>query len=104
MKTVVGDGKVIISHNGVFVRKGYLNGRLFVLNHASETMNENASSSAYIAEYLNLGHGRLGHVTFAPIKQLKNIKLIFVVNVENFTRCSMCVGAKYARTSTFRLD
>jgi len=90
LKTVVGDDKVIISHNGVFVRKGYLNGSLFVVNHASETMNENASSSAYIAEYVDLGHGRLRHVTFAPIKQLKNIKPISMVNVDNFTKCSVC--------------
>ena len=68
MKTVVGDEKVVISHNGIFVAKGYLNGSLFVLNLASETMNENASSSAYIAKFVDLWHCRLGHVNFASIK------------------------------------
>jgi len=104
LKSVVGDDKVVISHSGVFFRKGYLNRSLFVLNHASETINENASSSAYITEYVDLWHGRLCHLTITPIKKLKNIKLISVVKVENFAKCFMCIEAKYARTSTFRLD
>ena len=54
VKTIVGDDKIVISHNGVFVGKGYLNGRLFVLNLASETINENASSSTYIVESVDL--------------------------------------------------
>ena len=52
LKTIVRDDKVIISHNGVFDGKGCLNGSLFALNLASETMNENASSSAHIAEFV----------------------------------------------------
>ena len=68
LKTIVGDDKVVMSHNGVFFGKGYLNGSLFVLNLASETMNENPSNSAYIAESVDLWHGRLGHVNFASIK------------------------------------
>ena len=35
--TVVGDDKVVISRNEVFVGKRYLNGNLFVFNLASET-------------------------------------------------------------------
>ena len=54
LKTVVENDKVIISHNGVFIGKGYLNESLFVLNLASETMNENASSSSYIAKSIDL--------------------------------------------------
>jgi len=68
LKIVVGDDKVVISHNGIFVGKRYLNGSLFVLNLASETMNENSSSSAYIAKYVDLWDGRLGHVNFTSIK------------------------------------
>jgi len=68
LKTVIGDGKVVISHNGVFIGKGYLNGSLFVLNLTSETMNGNASSSAYIVESVNMWHDRLSHVNFSFIK------------------------------------
>ena len=67
MKIVAGGDKVVISHNGVFVVKRYLNGRLFALNLASETMNGNASSSVYIDEFVDLWDGRLGHVNFASI-------------------------------------
>ena len=70
LKKVFGDAKVLISHNGVFLGKGYLNGSLFVLNLASKTLNRNASTSAYIAESVDLRHGRLGQVNFAWTKQL----------------------------------
>ena len=68
LKTVVGNDRVVISHNGVFVGKGYLNGILFVLDLTSETMNENALSSTYVAKYLDFWHGKLGHINFASIK------------------------------------
>ena len=42
---------------------------LFILNVASSVLaiNKNVCSSAYIAESLNLWHGRLGHVNVASI-------------------------------------
>ena len=43
--------------HGIFVGKGYRSGGLFVLNVASSAINENASS-AYIAEFMDLWHGR----------------------------------------------
>jgi len=55
LKTFIGDDKVVISYNEVFVGKWYLNESLFILNLASETMNGNASSSDYIAESVDLG-------------------------------------------------
>ena len=68
LKTIVEDDKVVISHNGAFIGKGYLNETLFVLNLASEAVNENASNSAYIIESVDLWHGTLGHLNFAFIK------------------------------------
>ena len=47
-------GKIIILRNGFFVGKGYRSGRLFVLNVASDVVNRNASSFAYIAESVDL--------------------------------------------------
>jgi len=58
LKIIVGDDKVVISHNGLFARKGYLNGSLFVLNLTFETMNGNALNFAYIAESVDLRHGK----------------------------------------------
>ena len=54
LKNFVRDDKVVISHNEVFVGKWYLNGSLFVLNLTSETMNGNASSSAYVVESVDM--------------------------------------------------
>jgi len=67
LETIVGDDKVVISYKRVFVGKGYLNGSLLVLTLTSETLNQNASSSTYIAESVDLYHDRLGHVNYASI-------------------------------------
>ena len=54
-------------------------------------MNGNASSFAYIVESIDLWHGRLDHVNFVSIKQLKNLHLIPSMNVDNFSNLSfMC--------------
>ena len=95
--TVVGDDKVVIFSNEVFVRKGYLNESLFVLNVASKTLNGNSFSLAYFVESVDLRQGRLGHGNYAFIKWLKHMKLIYVVDVNNFSKCSICVDAKYAK-------
>ena len=97
LQNVVEDDKVVISHNGVFVGKRYLNGSLFVLNLACETINRNSSSFAHIYESVDLWNGRLGHVNFASIKQLKNMQLIPTVNIDNFTKCSMFAEEKHAK-------
>jgi len=60
LKTVVGDDKIAIFHNRVFPGMGFLNGIFFVLNLTSKTMNGNPSNYAYIAEFVDLWHGRLG--------------------------------------------
>ena len=75
-------GKIIILRNGVFVGKGYRSGGLFVLNVASDAVNENASS-AYIAESVDLWHSRLRHANYASINKLKNMRLISNINTKN---------------------
>ncbi|KAA0042223.1 ty1-copia retrotransposon protein [Cucumis melo var. makuwa] len=74
LKIVLESDKVVLTKNGDFVGKGYLSNGLFVLNTIS--MNANASSSAYLIESANLWHGRLGHVNFASIRKLKDMRLI----------------------------
>jgi len=60
-------------------------------------MNENSSSSVSIAESIGLWHGKLGYVNFASIQQLKNLRLILTVNVDNFSKCPMCVEVKHTK-------
>ena len=88
-------GKIAILRNGVFVSKGYCSGGLFVLNVASDVVNENASTSTYIAESVNLWHARLGHD--ASINKLKNMRLIPNINTGNCSKCDVCIEAKFAK-------
>ncbi|TYK07993.1 ty1-copia retrotransposon protein [Cucumis melo var. makuwa] len=74
LKIVLEGDKVVLTKNGDFIGKGYLSNGLFVLNTIS--MNANASSSAYLTESADLWHGRLGHVNFASIRKLKDLRLI----------------------------
>lgn len=46
--------RVFLTKGGDSVGKGYLFGGLFVLNVASEMMNEKVSSSAYMVEFLDI--------------------------------------------------
>jgi len=89
-------GKLIILRNGVVVGKGYCSGGLFVLNVASDAINENASST-YIAESIDLWHGRLRHVNHASINELKNMRLISNINTKSCSKCDVCVEAKFAK-------
>jgi len=90
-------GKIIILRNGIFVGKGYRSGGLFILNVASDVVNGNSSSSAYIAESVDLWHSRLGHVNYASINKAKNMRLISNINTENCSKCYICVKAKFAK-------
>ena len=60
--------KIVMTRNGQFVCKEYCNQGLFMLN-VLEIMNEIASTSAYMIDFCDLWHGRLGHVGFSYIKK-----------------------------------
>ena len=65
---------------------------LFVLNTAF--MNVNISSYAYVIEAIDLWHGRLGHVNFALIRKLKDLKLINACESHENGKCLVCVESK----------
>jgi len=90
--------KIVILRNGAFVGKGYRSWGLFVLNVAYDIINENASS-VYIAESVDLWHGRLDHVNYASINKLRNMRLIPNNITEKFLKCDICVEAKFAKKS-----
>ncbi|KAA0049696.1 ty1-copia retrotransposon protein [Cucumis melo var. makuwa] len=93
LKIVLEGDKVVLTKNGDFVDKGYLSNGLFVLN--TIFMNANASSSAYVIESANLWHGRLGHVNFASIKKLKDLRLINTSESHETGKCPICVESKF---------
>ena len=82
----------------IFWGKGYLTDGLLVLDIIFVAPNTSSFTTfTYIAESVNLWHGRLGHVNIASIKRLKTMHLINVVNDENCSKCSVCVEAKYVK-------
>ena len=52
---------------------------LFVLNIANE-MNENASYSAYVLDFIDLWHARLRHVNLSYFKKINSFGLISGLN------------------------
>ena len=61
-------------------------------------MNQTTSGFAYIIKSVDLRHGKLSHVNFASIERLKYVRLISTVNIDDFTKCFVCIEAKYAKT------
>ena len=70
--------KVVLSKNGMYIGKGYVNDGLFKLNVITlkPTINNKVTFSAYLLESSNLWHGRLGHVNFNSLLKLINMKHI----------------------------
>ncbi|KAK4407731.1 hypothetical protein Sango_0354100 [Sesamum angolense] len=95
LKIVLKADKVIITRNGNFVEKGYMLDGLFVLNTIPTVSSKIASSSIYLIESINIWHDRLGHANYAPIKRLIDMKLINASDINEFTKCTICVEAKF---------
>ncbi|TYH19396.1 hypothetical protein ES288_A05G348400v1 [Gossypium darwinii] len=81
IKLVFESEKLVLSHNGNYIRKGFLSGRLFVIETVSNT-----STSAYTIESLDMSHARLGHVNFYSYKMLTKMKLLPNLDNNNHTR------------------
>ena len=84
-----------MTKNDVFIRKGYCNQGLFVLN-VSE-MNNNAYTSAYLIDFYNIWHARLGHVSMSYIKKIKALGLISNINMNNLEKCHICAETKQTK-------
>ena len=59
-RIVFESNKVTLTKSGMFVGKGYATDGLFKLNVMTIINNNESTSSAYLLESSNLGHGRLG--------------------------------------------
>ena len=68
IKVLIEFDKIVMTKNNVLWGKWYCNHVLFVLNIANE-MNENASSSTYLPDFIDLWHARLGHVSLSYLKK-----------------------------------
>ena len=82
-KLVFESNKIVLGQNGGFVGERFCHESLVVLDTDCENMNSYSTSSTYIVGFLDLWHGRLGHVNVAAIKRTKQMIL-----TPNFTKHS----------------
>ena len=91
--------KIVLTKNHAFVRKGYCNQGLFMLNVFYIINNNASSSSAYIVDSYDIWHGRLGHVNFSYMKKMVELSLIPKLSLENHGKCESCVESKTTKKS-----
>ena len=91
--------KLVLTRNNKFVRKGYCNQVLFMLNVYDIINNNASSSSAYIVDSCDIWHGRLGHVSFSYMKKMVELSLIPKLFLENLGKCESCVESKTTKKS-----
>ncbi|KAJ9556794.1 LOW QUALITY PROTEIN: hypothetical protein OSB04_011408 [Centaurea solstitialis] len=104
-KLVFESDKFVLSKNGMYVGKGYAMNGMFKLNvMVVNVMNKNASTSAYMLEFSNMWHGRLGHVNFNSIQRLSKLNCIPNCDIDSKYKCPICVVAKLTRTSFQSID
>ncbi|KAJ9561120.1 hypothetical protein OSB04_006280 [Centaurea solstitialis] len=104
-KLVFESDKFVLSKNGMYVGKGYAMNGMFKLNvMVVNVMNKNASTSAYMLEFSNMWHGRLGHVNFNSIQRLSKLNCIPNCDFDSKYKCPVCVEAKLTRTSFQSID
>ena len=63
------------------------------------SVNNKATTSAYIIESQNVWHGKLWHVNYDTMRKLINIDLIPKFLIDNQHKCEAYVEAKMHRTS-----
>ncbi|KAK8988277.1 hypothetical protein V6N11_065872 [Hibiscus sabdariffa] len=95
IKLVFEADKLVLSRNGDYIEKGFLNGGLFVIE---TQLNENkVSTSAYIVETVDMWHTRLGHANIHSLKKMMKMNILPKLDITNFNKCEICVEAKHAK-------
>ena len=80
----------------IFVGKGFCNQGLFLLS-ISEIINGNASSSAYLVDFYDIWHAKLGHMSSGYIKKMKTLDLINNIDYSGLSKCQICATSKLTR-------
>ena len=93
---------VFVSNNfilikiGMYVGKGYMSNGLFKINVMTivlpiKNINKN-TSSAYMLEFSNVWHGRLGHVNYNTLRRLINMECLPKFKIYPNHKCEICVN------------
>ena len=92
--------KFVFPKSGMYIGKGYMSDGMWKLNVMTiinSYMNK-ASTPAYILEYSNLWHGRLGHVNYDTLRRLINLNHKPNSQIDAKHKCETCVEAKLIRS------
>ena len=84
----------------MYVGKRYLTNGLFKINVMTllRDFNDNkVSSFAYLLEFFNLWHDKLGHVNSNSLCKLRNLNLLSNFHINLNHKCKTCVEAKLAK-------
>ena len=96
IKSVYEAGRLILSHNGVFIWKGFSYDIMIKLCIVeSPTNNKNNDVSAYMIDFVSLWHNRLAHIGI--MKRMIKCGLISYDNINNFDKCEICVKSKIVK-------
>ena len=79
--------KIVLTKNVAFMGNANCNKGLFMLNVYNIINNNASSSSAYIVDYCDIWHSRLGHVNFSYMKKMVELSLIPKLSLENHGKC-----------------
>ena len=89
----------VLTKNRMFVGKRYCSNELLMLNILNVVMNNNASSSAYIVDSIDLWHGRLCYVNFSYIKKIKESGLLSNFSISEIEKCDVYIESKSTKKS-----
>ena len=97
IKVLFDGGIVTLTKNEVFVGRGYDDEGLFVLNVDQVISEKGSSSCAYLVDFIDVWHGRLGHVNLGYIKKMKECGIINSLSKANMDKCEICAETKITK-------
>ena len=92
VKSVLESDKLILSKNGIFVRKGYATNGMYKLS----IINKKVSGCVYIIDFSYLWHARLGHLNFKYLKFMSKHGMISYKH-DDEKKCVTYIQAKMTR-------
>ena len=95
-KLVFVSDNFILTKNGMYVGKVYMSNELFKMNVMTvippiKNIDKKNTSSAYMLEYSNVWHGRLGHVNYDTLRRLINMECLPKFQIDPNHKCEICV-------------
>jgi len=91
-KMVLESDHVVLSKNGIFVGKGYIDDGMFKLN--LDGINEINDISVYLVDSSTLWHVRLAHLGFSSLQYMHKHGYLSIKDDIKKDKCEICAQAK----------